>query len=96
VDVDRVQKAFETGTLISWAKLFNEKEYQSASLELYYQESYLVAKFLVDRWGWKKMTALLTRLGEGYPLEDALRAEYKEEIPLLEKEWHRWFRMKYT
>lgn len=80
--------AFRAGKLPAWSALWDQP-YEAASLHLNYQASYLIAQYLVKRWSWRDLRGLLERLGQGYPIADALRAQYRADPALLEKEWLR-------
>jgi len=91
VDLSLVRTAHSQGRLVSWSALW-QQQYEKDTLELCYQESYLIAKYLVKRWSYKGIVGVLTRLGQGYPIRDALRAEYGEDPVLIEKEWLSWLK----
>lgn len=90
-DLSEARAAFQAEKLPAWPALW-EQPYEGASLQLNYQVSYLIAQYLVKRWSWKELRGLLERLGQGYPVGDALRAQYKEEPAAIEKEWRAWLR----
>lgn len=89
VNPSRAYRAFRERQLVSWQDLW-VKEYEPASLDLLYPESYLVAQYLVKRWGWGKLTALLEQLGAGHSMDESLRLVYKMDPGTLEKEWGFW------
>ena len=72
--------------------LWSQEGYDQATMALYYQTSFLIVQYLTRRWSWKEMVQLLERLSQGYPLRDALRAQYRTDPVVLEKEWQRWLR----
>lgn len=88
----QLKKALDEGRVVSWDTLWSQQEYKEESLLLYYQQSYRIADYLVERFGWKGIKGLLERLSQGYPMADALRAQYKEEPNALEKEWLSWLK----
>lgn len=90
-DLAEARAAFRAGKVPAWPTLW-EAPYEPATLRLNYQVSYLIAQYLVKRWSWKELAGVLRRLGQGYPIGDALRAQYKEDPAVLEKDWHRWLR----
>lgn len=92
VKVDQVRTALEEGKLPAWDSLWSESSYNEASMSLNYQTSFLIAQYLVQRWSWQEMKQLLERLGRGVQLRDALRAQYRTDPAVLEKEWQRWLR----
>lgn len=85
-----VQNALDQGGILSWDTLWSQQEYQENSLRLYYQQSYLITQYLIKRFGWNEMKGLLARLGQGSPMAEALKAQYKEEPKVLEGEWLSW------
>ena len=91
IQLDDFRGALNSGVLFRWEQFWNQP-YDPKQLALQYQQAYMMAGYLVKRWGWSKMVVLLKRLGEGYPIEDAIRAEYKAEPAVLEKEWLVWLK----
>ena len=81
--------ALREGKLFPWDQ-FWDKPYEESQLRLCYEQAYVIAQYLVKRWGWEKMVGLLNRLGQGYPIADAIRAEYKSDPADIEKEWLSW------
>lgn len=92
VEVGLVRKALEEEKLPSWDSLWSQQQYDQATLPLYYQASFMIAQYLVRRWSWREMRQLLERLGQGTPLRDALRAQYRTDPDGLEKGWRSWLR----
>ena len=94
VDVSLVRKAMEENRLPAWSFLWAQEQYDldQPTLLLHYQTSFLLVQYLVKRWSWREMTRLLEKLGQGYPIEDALRAQYRTDPATLEKEWRAWLR----
>ncbi len=90
LDQRRLREALGKGKLPSWETLWSSQEYSQEDLQLFYAQSYLVARYLVKRWGWRGVTGVLKRLGQGFPMSDALRAEFKADPQALEKEWLAW------
>jgi len=85
------QEAFREGTILRWTDLWKQ-EYDSSRLILLYQQSHMVTRYLVKRWGWSGMVRVLKNLGRGYPLEDAFRAEDKSAPATIEADWLSWLR----
>ncbi|MBI3322651.1 MAG: hypothetical protein HYZ94_03105 [Candidatus Omnitrophica bacterium] len=83
------QAAYQQGKMPAWGPLWDQP-YDSASLALNYQVSYLIARYLVERWRWGEMIRLLGRLEKGEAIGEALRAQYREDPAAIEKAWHRW------
>ncbi|MDO8730230.1 MAG: peptidase MA family metallohydrolase [Candidatus Omnitrophota bacterium] len=92
VEVGRVRAALEQEKLPAWDLLWSESRYDQATLDLYYQTSFMITQYLVRRWSWKEMARLLERLGQGTPMRDALRAQYRTDPAVIEKEWRAWLR----
>lgn len=90
-DLSEARAAFRAGKLPAWSALW-DAPYEQATLRRNYQVSYLIAKYLVERWSWKDLVGVLKRLAQGYPIGDALQAQYKEAPAVIEKEWLRWLR----
>jgi len=91
LDLGLFRKTLQAGNLMLWNQLWTSP-YEAARMDFLYSEAYLVARYLVERWGWEKMVGCLKRLGEGYPIEDALKAEYKTPSEVIEKEWVAWLK----
>lgn len=89
-DLAPVRAALKQGKLPAWERLWSQVDYDPATLHLNYPTSYLIAQYLVNRGGWRRMVALLRRLGQGFPVQDALRAEYQMEPAALERDWRAW------
>ncbi len=94
-NVELALKTIQEGKALSWQQLFQKESYEQDKLELYYGHAYLITQYLVKRWGWTEMVGLLKRFGQGYPLADAIRAEYKTDLVTLEKEWLAWVKRTY-
>ena len=92
VDVGLVRAALEQGKLPAWDHLWSQTGYDQTTIALYYQTSFMIAQYLVRRWSWRDMAQLLERLGQGVPMQDALRAQYRTDPAGLEKEWRAWLR----
>ena len=93
IDLSLARKALEAKKMVGWNEYW-DKPYPTDETQryLYYQQAYLIARYFSSRWGWRQMVSLLNRLGQGYPLGDAIRAEYKIDPAVLEKEWLQWTR----
>jgi hypothetical protein len=89
VDLTLVRPALRAGRLLSWDQLWQQPTVEG-SLEVHYQQAYLIARYLVQRWGWSKMVRLLKSLGQGVSIQEGLKAEYRQDPVLLEREWARW------
>ncbi len=92
-DLRPVREAFQDKALIPWERFWKEEYPQEqAQLPLYYGQATLVAQYLVKRWGWSELVELLRRLAQGYPMPDALKAQYRTEPAVIEKEWLSWLK----
>jgi hypothetical protein len=91
MNLDPVRESFRAGRLLTWDQLW-QREYEETNLHLLYTQSYLVASYLVNRWGWRRMVKCLERIGQGTPLADAMQVEYKSDPAVIEKEWHLWLK----
>ena len=85
-----VKKALKQGVAFPWEWLWSQQGYPGEALPLYYQQSYLIVRYLVKRFGWKGMVRVLERLGSGQPISEALQAQYKERPKELERKWLSW------
>lgn len=74
---------------VPWEK-FWQMQYEAADLSLHYTQGFLITQYLVKYWGRGKVVVLLKRLGQGTPIGDAFRAEYKKDPKGMEKEWLTW------
>ena len=91
-DLRLARAAQAEGKLPAWDQLWSQQGYQPDTIHLNYQVSYWIAKYLVDRFGWSRMVGLLKRFDQGSSMPDALRAEYRADPVVLEKEWRSWLR----
>ncbi|MBI3615487.1 MAG: tetratricopeptide repeat protein [Candidatus Omnitrophica bacterium] len=89
IDLRLARGILDKGKPIPWEQLWKE-EYDQGDLELHYAQGYLITQYLVKRFSWPDLVGLLKLLGQGYPIVDALRAQYKEAPVALEKEWLSW------
>ncbi len=92
LDVRLVRQALQEGKVPSWDLLWSQSGYEPSTLQLYYETSYLIVQYLVKRWSWLEMTQLLNRLGEGAPIKEALRAQYRTDPDGIEREWRAWLK----
>jgi hypothetical protein len=77
--------------LIPFASLdaaFKSSDIQVAGLA--YQESYSMVKYLVDRFGFVRLSRTLKRLAQGTTWEEAVREEYRLKVSVLEHRWKKW------
>ncbi len=92
VDVALAREALRQGKLPSFENLWSVSRDEPERLPLYYQTSFLLARYLVKRWSWRELNRLLRRLGQDVPISEALQAQYRTDPVILEKEWKAWLR----
>jgi hypothetical protein len=84
---DELDKGISTNTLLPLRALSGKFTEITDKAYLSYGESYSVVKFLVDTYGQPKMTALLTGLGGGATIDEALQSVYGFNVEGLEDAW---------
>lgn len=89
IDLRVAKAAFKQKAIPSWGQLWRGS-YEARTMELNYQVSYLLVNYLVKRWSWSRLVKLLKRLGQGYPIEDAIQKTYRRAPKVIEREWMRW------
>lgn len=94
VEVELARAAFTQRRLPSWDSLWAGR-YEADTLALYYQVSYLVVAYLVQRWSWLQLKQLLVRLGEGASIQQALARTYLQDPAALEAQWRRWLEQRW-
>ena len=92
INLTLFRAALEKETVPPWHFLWDQTEYDPASMQLNYQTAYVIANYLVKRGSWNGLAGLLRRLGQGYPIRDALRAQYGSDSAALERDWLLWLR----
>ena len=85
------QQSFQQGKVSGWDDLWKQG-YDPSRLILLYEQSHMIARYLVKRWGWNGMVGVLKDLGRGYPVQDAFRAEYRTDPAVIEADWLNWIR----
>ena len=65
-------------------------------VRLFYSQSALIVRFLMDRYGEDRMSALLRYVNEGRNIDDALRAAYGFDLQELDDRWRSDFRGNYS
>ena len=83
----RLDAAIQDDTLLAVRSLSGAFSEVPDKASLSYTESFSIVKFLIDRYGREKMTALLVALRDGSSVEDALRSVYAFDIEGLEDAW---------
>ena len=91
LDLGPLESALEREDLIPWRNLDeNIVAHQSIDRRrLAYLQSYSLAEFLVERYGWGGISRILERISEGEEWIPALENELLRPFPELEKEWRR-------
>jgi len=91
--IPHFQDAVASGQPVDWdslAKPFSSLDAKLVSLA--YEQSYSMVHFMVDRFGWHNMSALLRRLSDRQPWPEAVAETYTEyglDWPGLVNEWRR-------
>ena len=85
-----LQRAAHAGALLDFDKLRTGFAGDAKAVGLAYQQSWSLLDYLVRRYGWHKLNAILTVLGEGVSIEDAVAralTEYSLGLDGLIREW---------
>jgi tetratricopeptide (TPR) repeat protein len=89
--LENLHKANEEGQLISWDDLTGSiAGFSDGKARLAYEQSYSLVSFMVDRFGWHKMTELLERLGRRQAWQSAIADVYQDyglDWPAILTEW---------
>ncbi len=77
------------GALFSLEEMNRAPEKLTDPLEIaiFYQEAFLLAKYLVDQYGWEAVSHLLGRLGRGTPFPQAFFEMTRKDFRHFEIEW---------
>ena len=57
------------------------------AIELAYAESESFIKYLIEKYSFRDLRSLLTRLSKGEDIQKAVQEELNEELAVLEKKW---------
>ncbi len=86
-----LHEAIEADRLISWSDLIGSiAGFPDSKARLAYEQSYSLVYFMVDSFGWHKMTELLERLGKRQEWQSAIAAVYQDyglDWPAILAEW---------
>lgn len=89
--LENLLQASEENQLFHWDDLADPfTGLADNKVRLAYEQSYSLVSFLIDRFGWHKMTELLERLGKRQALQTAIAAVYHDyglDWPAILKEW---------
>ncbi len=89
--LEKLHKANEENQLISWDDLTGSiAGFSDGKARLAYEQSYSLVYFMVDRFGWHKMTELLERLGRRQAWQSAIADVYQDyglDWPAILTEW---------
>ena len=85
----QLDDAIKNDTLLSVRSLSSGFSEVADKAYLSYSQSYSVTKFLVETYGQKKMTALLTSLRDGLTIDEALTQTYGFNVEGLEDQWRK-------
>ncbi len=85
--VQFLNEAISSGKLISILSLSSNFPTESAGAYLAYAESSSIVKYLIDTYGWDKMSQLLAVFKDGSTYDNALLKVYSFDIAGLEARW---------
>ncbi len=81
----------DSGSLFDWQTLSRPfASLESSRVALAYEQSYSITMFMVENYGWYKMTELLKYLGKGNDWPDAIAVVYEDfglDWPAILQEW---------
>ncbi len=83
----QLESAIQDDSLLSVRSLSGAFSEVASKANLSYSESYSIVKFLLDKYGREKMTALLLALRDGNTPDQALTAVYGFDVDGLEDAW---------
>ena len=86
-----LKQALANDQLVPWNQI--QSLFRSNSIRdvrMGYAQSHSVVAYLVQRYGFRHMPALLKQVAQGVPFEEALEKEFKSSAERLEKDWKRW------
>ncbi|MBI2104692.1 MAG: tetratricopeptide repeat protein [Candidatus Omnitrophica bacterium] len=85
----RLAQAYEAQQLIPWTELSDHISPALAAEEvgLAYEESYTIAAYLVNRYGFWRIRKLLQAIAGGQAWEEALAEGFRRKLPRLEADW---------
>lgn len=86
-DAAQLQDAIRQDSLLSVRSLSAGFSEVSDKAQLSYSESYSIVKYLIEKYGQQKMTALLEALRNGESVDQALEKVYGFNVEGLEEEW---------
>jgi hypothetical protein len=84
---EQLDQAIQDNTLLSVRSLSAGFSEVSDKATLSYSQSYSIVKFLIETYGQEQMSALLTELRDGAPIDDALIETYGFDVEGLEDAW---------
>ena len=95
-DPTLARNAFRQGTFFSIQQLSenfyvltNEKQ-----IRLAYAQSYLLVRFIIDRWGISRLRRLLLSSATGIPLEKLIQTEFHMNLNRFQNEWFKYLEKK--
>lgn len=88
----RLQAAHQANQLIPWQELSDHfsTALGAEHVALAYEQSYSLAAYLIQRYGFWRIRRLLKAIAEGRPWEAALEQDVHQKLAKLEAEWRRW------
>ena len=90
--VDQLEKALSTEQLVPWTQLNDQFAWGLPvdQVELGYQQSYSIIRYLVERYGFWRLRRVLKAFLDGATVEEALVREYRLKLGRLEADWRKW------
>lgn len=88
----KLREAHEANRLIPWSSLSDQFSFSLAhdAVSLGYEQSYSLAHYLVERYGFWRIRRVLKAISAGTPWETALTDEFRLKLPRLEANWRSW------
>ncbi|PIQ84246.1 MAG: hypothetical protein COV75_03270, partial [Candidatus Omnitrophica bacterium CG11_big_fil_rev_8_21_14_0_20_63_9] len=85
----RLREAHGQNHLVPWSSLSEQFSYSLSheAVSLGYEQSYSIAHYLVQRYGFWRVRRALKTIHEGTPWETALTGEFRIKLPKLEAAW---------
>ena len=90
-----ISKALVTKSIIDLTDIDDVLTFYSNKAQLAYQESYLAVSYLFEQYGKEKVKEIISELGKGLPLDQALLNIIGMEMLDFEYEWHQHIKKKY-
>ncbi|MBI3009675.1 MAG: tetratricopeptide repeat protein [Candidatus Omnitrophica bacterium] len=87
-----LKDVYQKNNLIPWTELSDHIAPMMARDEvgLAYEQSWSIASYLVERYGFWRIRRLLKAIGEGESWEQVMAKEFRSKLPKLESAWREW------